>query len=69
MPAPDTEALLHLARAKAELDAALVLLSGGGEIVLPAGVSAPADACTHPRERRRETFGGHGYCAACGAKW
>lgn len=66
MPAPDPRVIIHLARAQAELSAAVALLGADVEIELPAGVEAP---CAHPKDKRHDTFGGHGYCTACGKKW
>ena len=65
MPAPDTEkALLLLAHARADIDAAFALLAPSG-IELPRGVEAPEAACTHPNWHK--TMGGHGWCPDCGA--
>lgn len=65
MQASDTEkALLLLAHARADIDAAFALLQPSG-IELPRGAQAP-EVCTHPRWHK--TMGGHGWCPDCGAK-
>lgn len=65
MQASDTEkALLLLAHARADIDAAFALLQPSG-IELPRGAQVEAAGCAHPNWHR--TFGGHGYCPDCGA--
>ena len=66
MPASEREkALLLLAHARADIDAAFALLQPSG-IELPRGFDVPEAACTHPKWRK--TMGGHGFCPDCGAR-
>jgi len=68
MPGCDPRIIIHLAKAQAEMDAAMALLASPS-LELPAGVETPAPvpACTHPQDKIHKAFGGRRWCGACGA--
>lgn len=67
--AADTAAvLLQLMAARSSIDAAIGALAGP-QLEMPPGFEAGPSTCQHPKNKRHDTFGGHGYCAECGAKW
>jgi hypothetical protein len=61
--------MLQLAAARSAIDVAMELLGAGSQIEIPPGVHVSETGCEHPKSKRHETFGGHGYCTQCGAKW
>jgi len=60
--------LVQLVAARAQIDASISMLQKP-LVQMPVGVEAPNGGCTHPVGKRHDTYGGHGWCAACGAKW
>lgn len=71
MPEPDrTQILLQLVAARSALSVAISMLDEQPHIEMPAGYETDKEtACSHPASRRVSTFGRHGYCKDCGAKW
>ncbi len=70
MPAPDPRVLIHLAKAQAELNAAMALLSADVGLELPPGVEFPdvPEPCSHPTDKIHRPIGARPWCAACGEK-